>query len=156
LSAINGKGPLEEFESNELDSDDQWLLTSCRRYADSHEKSKNLLVNQGSFVLAKMEQMSDADIDSLVKQVTKLYVKAAARISRIVAERGAGNESTDELPAVLRQELVRLEHFLFCTNVRQHREHLLARWTTTEIDIIDQEHQEPLLPIITKPHFNHH
>ena len=93
-------------------------------------------------MLAKMEQMSDADIDSLVKEVTKLYVEAAARISRIVAERDADNESTDELPAVLPQELVRLEHSLFCTNVRQHRERLLARWTATEIDIIEQEHQE--------------
>ena len=142
LSTVNGKGPLEEFESNQLDSDDQWLLSSCRRYAGSHEKSRNFLLNQGSFVLAKMEQMSEVHIDSLVKEVTKLYVEAAARISRIVAERDANNESTDELPAVLPNELVRLEHSLFCTNVQQHRERLLVRWTDTEIDIIEQEHQE--------------
>ena len=55
-----------------------------------------------------MEQMSEVDIDSLVKEVTKLYVEAAARISRIFAERDANNESTDELPAVLLNELVRL------------------------------------------------
>lgn len=93
-------------------------------------------------MLAKMEQMSEVHIDSLVKEVTKLYVEAAARISRIVAERDANNESTDELPAVLPNELVRLEHSLFCTNVQQHRERLLVRWTDTEIDIIEQEHQE--------------
>ena len=89
-----------------------------------------------------MEQMSEVHIDSLVKEVTKLYVVAAARISRIVAERDANNESTNELPAVLPNELVRLEHSLFCTNVQQHRERLLVRWTDTEIDIIEQEHQE--------------
>ena len=142
LSTVNGKGPLEEFESNDLDSDDQWLLSSCRRYAGSHEKSRNFLLNQGSFVLAKMEQMSEVDIDSLVKEVTKLYVEAAARISRIVAERDANNESTIELSAVLPNELVRLEHSLFCRNVQQHRERLLVRWTDTEIDIIEQEHHE--------------
>ena len=37
---------------------------------------------------------------------------------------------------------MRLEHSLFCANVRQHRERLLVRWTDTEIDIIEQEHQE--------------
>ena len=93
-------------------------------------------------MLAKMEQMSEVHIDSLVKEVTKLYVEAAARISRIVAERDANNESTDELPAVLPNELVRLEHSLLCRNMQQHRERLLDRWTDTEIDIIEQEHQE--------------
>ena len=37
---------------------------------------------------------------------------------------------------------MRLEHSLFCTNVQQHRERLLVRWTDTEIDIIEHEHQE--------------
>jgi len=89
-----------------------------------------------------MEQISEVDIDFLVKEVTKLYVEAAARISRIVAESDANNESTDELPAVLLNELVRFEHSLFCRNVQQHRERLLVRWTGAEIDIIEQEHQE--------------
>jgi len=110
LSIVNGKGPFEEFESNELDSDDKWLLSSCRRYAGSHKKSRDFFLNQGSLVMAKMEQMSEVDIDFLVKEVTKLFVEAAARISRIVGERDANNEISDELPAVLPNELVRLEH----------------------------------------------
>ena len=99
-------------------------------------------MNHGSFVLGKIEQMSDADVDSLVKQVIKLYVKAAAGISRVVAERDASNESTNELHTVLPQELVHLKHSEFCANVREHCKRLLARWTATEIDIIEQEHQE--------------
>ena len=93
-------------------------------------------------MLAKLEQMSEVHIDSLVKEVTKLYVEAAAQINRIVAERDANNESTDELPTVLPNELVCLEHSLFCRNVQQHHERLLVRWTDAEIDIIEQEHQE--------------
>ena len=56
-----------------------------------------------------------------VKEVTKLYVEAAAaaRICRIVSERDADNERTDEFPVVLPNELVRLEHSLFCTNVQR-------------------------------------
>ena len=90
----------------------------------------------------KMEQISEVDIDFLVKEVTKLYVEAAARISRIVAESDANNESTDELPAVLLNELVRLDHSLICRNVQRHRERLLVRWTDTETGIIEQEHQK--------------
>jgi len=56
--------------------------------------------------------------------------------------RGVSNESTDALPSLLPQELVHLEHSLFCTNVREHHERLLARWTATKIDVIEQEHQE--------------
>ena len=93
-------------------------------------------------MLGKIEQMSDADVDSLVKEVTKLYVKAATGINWIVVDRDASNESSHVLPAILQQELVRLEHSEFCANVWEYRERLLTRWTATEIDIIEQEHQE--------------
>ena len=99
-------------------------------------------MNQASFVLGKIEQMSDANVDSLVKEVTKLYVEAATGISQIVVERDASNKSSNALSAVLPQELVCLEHSEFCANVREHCKRLLARWTATKIDIIEQEHQE--------------
>lgn len=85
--------------------------------------------------------MSDVDVDSLLKEVTKLYIEAAAWISRIVAERDANNESVDELPAVMPHELVHLQHSEFCANGREHCERLLARWTTTKIDLFEQENQ---------------
>ena len=99
-------------------------------------------MNQGSFVLGKIEQMADANVNSLVKEVTKLYVKAATGIIQIVMERDVSNKSTNELPAVFPQELVCLEHDEFCVNMWEYCKHLLACWTVTKIDYIEQEHQE--------------
>ena len=133
LDTINGKGPLQESEANALDGDEQWMLSTCCRFAGSHVKSRSLVMNHGSFVHGMIEHMSDDDVNPLVKEVTKLYVKAAAGISRIIVERDASNKSSDALPAVLPQELVRLEHSEFCANVRGHRKRLLACWTATKI-----------------------
>ena len=78
-------------------------------------------MNQGSFVLGKIEQMSDANVNYVVKEVTKLFVEAAAGISQIVAERDTSNKSSNVLPEVLPQELVCLEHSEFCANVWEYR-----------------------------------
>ena len=99
-------------------------------------------MNQGSFVLQKVEQLSYDEVESLVKGVTKLFLEAASGISQIIAERDEMNDSTDKLPPVLPHELAELEPSYFCAIVRQHRERLLARWTATEIDSIEQQHQE--------------
>ena len=133
LNTINGKSPLQESEAKALDGDKQLMLSTCHQFAGSHVKSRNLVLNQGSFVLGKIEQMSDADVNYLVKEFTKLYVKAATGISWIVTERDTSNKSSNALPAVLPQELVRLEHSEFCANVRGHRKRLLACWTATKI-----------------------
>jgi hypothetical protein len=141
LSTVDGKGPLLEAEANALD-DQEWMLSACRRFAGSYAKARSLVLNQGSFVLGKIEQVTDEEADALVKDVTKLYIEAASGISRIVAERDSMNEGTDQLPPVMPNELAVLQHSEFCATVRKHRERLLARLSTTEIDIIEQEHQE--------------
>ena len=99
-------------------------------------------MDQGSFVLRKIEQMSDSEFDSLVKDVKNLYSEAASGISPIFAKRDSMNEGTNQLAPILAHELVVLEHSEFCVIVRKYRERLLARWSTAEIDIIEQEHQE--------------
>ena len=69
-------------------------------------------------------------------------MEAISGISQIVAERDAMHESADELPPVLPHELAALEPSDLCAIVRRHRERLLARWTSTEIDAIEQQHRE--------------
>ena len=105
-------------------------------------KSKHFIINQGSFVLQKVEQLPDAEVVSLVKDVTKLYVETISGNSQVFAERDAMNESADELPPVLPHVLATLEPSDLCAIVRRHRERLLALWSTTEIDAIEQQHQE--------------
>ena len=93
-------------------------------------------------MLQKVEQIPNAEAESLIRGVTKLYVEAISGISQIVAERDAINESADEFPPVLPHELAVLEPSALCAIVWWHHERLLSRWATTEIDAIEQEHQE--------------
>ena len=118
------------------------MLSTCRRFAGNYDKAKTLIMNQGSFVLQKVEQIPNAEAESLIRGVTKLYVEAISGISQILAERDARNESADELPPVLPHELAVLKPLNLCVIVQRHHERLLARWTTTEMDVIEQEHQE--------------
>ena len=103
-------------------------------------------MNQGSFVLGKIQQMSDAEVDSLVKEVTKLYVEAAAGISRIVAERDANNESANDLPPVL-------------PSVRMFGNIANACWLAglpPTLISLSRSIKNSLLPIIPNPNFNQH
>ena len=150
LKAVGGKGPLLEPEANQLDGE-QWLLSRCRRFAGCYAKAKDLIMNQGSFVLAKIEQIDEDCIDALVKDVTNLYTQSAADIGEIVAERDSMNEAADALPPVMPHELAVLAHADFCALVRMHRERLLARWSAAEMDVIEQEHQQLLAAYSQEP-----
>ena len=52
-------------------------------------------MNQGSFLLQNIEQVPDAKVNSLVKDVTNLYVKSASGISQIVANQELMNKGTN-------------------------------------------------------------
>ena len=44
-------------------------------------------MNQGYFVLMDIEQMTDAEVKFIFKDVTTLYVEAASGISHIISEK---------------------------------------------------------------------
>jgi hypothetical protein len=93
-------------------------------------------------VLGELEQIQDtAELEALTKDIAMLFVRAVEGISDIVAERDDSNNAGDHLPPVLPHELAVPEHADFCSVVRSHRERLLTRWSTSEIDVIGQEHQ---------------
>ena len=80
LSAFDDMGPVLESEANVLDLK-QWMLSPCRRFAGSYAKAKTVIMNQGSFVLQKVQKLPDAEVEFLVKDVTKLYVEAISGIT---------------------------------------------------------------------------
>lgn len=150
LAAVDGKGPLTEDESGALDAE-EWVLSTCSRFAGKIAKAESLIQNRGSFVQEKIGALLQTEMDALAKDVLRFFLNAAAGISTIVAERDSLNESGNEAPAVMPHELVRLEHSDFCSIVVNHRERLLARWTTNEIDLIEQEHQDLVLAYCSEP-----
>lgn len=73
--------------------------------------------------------------------MTALYVKASSGISQIVSDQNTVSDSTIPMPPVTPHKLVLLENYAFCAIVLQYSKWLLARWSPSEIDIIEQEHQ---------------
>lgn len=101
MSSFDGKGPLLDLEANVVDLE-QWTFSTCRRFAGSYAKSKTFILNQRLFWFQKVKQSVDAEVESLVKEVTKLYVEAVSGIRQIFAKRDDGmNEITNKFPPLL-------------------------------------------------------
>ena len=107
-------------------------------------------MNQFSFLLRKIEQMPDAEIKSIVKEVTKLYVEATSVISQIIAEQDSKNKGTYQLPTVMAHEMVVMENSDFCAIVWQHFEHLLRAGVSLSFISLNRIINKALLPIINK------
>jgi hypothetical protein len=104
-----------------------WMLPTRRRYAESYAKSRNLILNQGTFVFGRFEQLEEAAFKSLGKEVTAEFVEASASFSRFVAERDGMNDRTIQMPPVMPHQLVHPHLYAFCGIVGQHRERLVER-----------------------------
>ncbi len=136
LRVVESKGPLPEVERSLL-MGTEWLFSDCQCFA-----AKHLLMNQGSFVMSKLKGISEAEVDSLVKDAASLYINAVAGISEIVAAQDSRNKGAEKLPLILPHELAVMEHFEFCGIVRNNQEQLSASWSASQIDMIEQEHQD--------------
>jgi hypothetical protein len=104
-------------------------LPTRHRHAGSYAKSRNLTLNQDTFVSGKDEQLEEAAFKSLDKEVSAKFVEASGSFSRIVAERDGINDSTIQMPPVMSHQLVLLHLYAFCVIVGQHRECLVERWS---------------------------
>jgi len=122
LETVNGSGPLQKSEAEELGS--RWVLLMCRKFSASIDKAESLIWNQGSFILDKIQALSAAEMDDLSKDIALLFVNAVAGISAIVAQRDSTNKSGKPLPPVLLHQLAVLEHVKFCAIISKHQEHL--------------------------------
>lgn len=153
LKSVGGIGPLLESQAASLDTS-AWTHSSDKRFAGSFSAAQRLVLNQGSFVLQKLEDVPQEERSSFFEDVANLFVEAAARIDAIVVERNSMNEAAlidNQLPSVLPHELAVLEHIEFCSCVREHRERMAARWTNIEIDAVEQEHQALVAAFNTEP-----
>ena len=83
--------------------------------------------------------------------MTKLYTQSAANIGEIVAKQDSMNKAAEALPPVMPYELAVLAHADFCAIVQMHQERLLTCWSATEMDIIEQEHQQLLAAYSQEP-----
>eukprot|EP00126_Sphaerothecum_destruens_P012273 Sdes_comp20995_c0_seq5m19729 len=144
LHDIGGIGPLSDDQAQELSiSPSMWLLSNCRLFAINLQYAANFILDMGSFISDRIEEMEGAIFANSIIDSAKLYVEAVSKISKIVAERDSNNHSLEyALPACVPQDLVKLTPRDFCTIVRQHKSRLQQRWNSKEIDLIEQQHRE--------------
>ena len=78
----------------------------------------------------------------LVKDIAVCIVNLIAGVDSVVAERDSSNEAALEMPPVLPHQLASLPGREFANIVRVQAPRLLYCWSSSEIDVIDQEFQE--------------
>ena len=54
LNTVDGKGHLMEYDRNVIDGE-QWMFSRYHLFAGHYAKTRSLVMNQGSFVLRKIE-----------------------------------------------------------------------------------------------------
>lgn len=118
------------------------MLSTCRRFTGSYAEARSIGENEGLFVSRMFVQGPDVEVNSVVRDFTKLYTETASGISRIISEPDSMKEGADRLPPVMPKELAALQNSEFCATVRQDHERMLVRLSTVDIDIIQQEHHE--------------
>ena len=84
LTTVDGKVPLMDYDRNVIDGE-QWMFSRYHIFPGNYDKTISLVMNQGSFVLQKIEQIPDFKVTYLVKYVTNMYVETASIISQIIA-----------------------------------------------------------------------
>ena len=109
-------------------------------------------MNQGLFVMNKIENIGLPEVKLLVKDVTNLYIGSATVVSRVVAEINVKNKSNEAPPQVFTHQLVVLTYSEFCCVICTQKERLLeSGWSLRAIDDMDQEHQYLVCSAAAKP-----
>ena len=109
LHAVGVDGTISPLESAALDYL-EWLFLEFRLFSASIPNSKELIMNQRSFVIDKPENIGVLKVERLVNNVANLYVGSDAGVSFIVAESNTANKSNKALLPLVPNQLVALPH----------------------------------------------
>ena len=109
---------------------------SC--FSVSVESISAFLEDLGTFVVDCVEELEAEELQSLLLDLSRIVLKLICSIGSICAERDLRNEYGANLNGVLTYELVRLRGWDFRIIVHTHHDRLLTRWSSSEIDHIEQ------------------
>jgi hypothetical protein len=85
-----------------------YTISACGELSISHTAVRSFLEDLSMWVFEKLQEISPAELQSLLQHIGEMFVEAASGITRIVYERGERNAETGELPAFLPMQLVRI------------------------------------------------
>ena len=139
---IEAKGPLSLTETKDLEEKENeiWLFSTEKKFASKLDSVIDFVLDQGSFVLDKIEALDDTVTQKLYKDVGLMFLDAIEGIKKIQAERSETNDAAQEkLPSVLVHEILDQRQQEFCAVVRSHRDRLLTTWTPVQIDELEQQ-----------------
>jgi arsenate reductase-like glutaredoxin family protein len=143
MQTVNCVGPLSVGETSSLCSV-EWYLEEQGRFAVKLSNLRAFINNLGTFAQSKLGQVSQNDVNVLVKEVARLYTMSIAGINTIRAEKDENNGAADSnsmLPPVLAHQVAVLPHAEFCAIVSTHTERLLSIFSRRDVDALEQEHK---------------
>ncbi|KAI9908967.1 hypothetical protein PsorP6_015235 [Peronosclerospora sorghi] len=130
---------INDSEREALGAEDNSILSTDGRFGLNKDDIPGFLEDLGTFVVDWVETLTEEDLRSLLLDLGHTVLKLISGIGSISAERSSTNEAVTALPAVLPHQLVQLRGRDFNSVVRTYRERLLTRWSTSRVELIEQE-----------------
>ncbi|KAI9922771.1 hypothetical protein PsorP6_000859 [Peronosclerospora sorghi] len=130
---------INDSECEALGADDNSILSTDGRFRLNTDDIRGFLEDLGTFVVDCVETLTEEDLRSLLLDLGHAVLKLISGIGSLSDERSSTNEAGTALPAVLPHQLVQLRRRDFYSVARTYRERLLTRWSTSRVDLIEQE-----------------
>ena len=120
-------------------------MSADGRFAINLEGIRGFLDDLGTFVVNCIEALTAEELQSFLVDLGRNVLKLISGIESISAERDSTNEAGAALPPVLPYQLEKLRGRDFRVIVRTYHDRLITRWSSSKIDMIEQQFEALLV-----------